>query len=368
MKLTLITFIAALCCFNASAQEVIEPVERNIRLEFIKGDSIRLGLNDEFNLIEESCSQMFRYAHVNMQERKFTGPFIDVSHDNPKLIITQGTYSAEGLKEGPFVINYLDGTPQGRGSFKHNKFEGKWKVFYNTGKPLMTFDASGSDIKIIDVWDDKGKKTVDNGNGTYRADMGFMYWKGKLLNGRPDGKWKSKKTADDSDFTAEIYNLGTFKKGNTSFNEYTDGPRMVLISPTIFLFVGAERLSFSQFGCDFTKQKKVVNASYSGGINSFSERIGEALSAYLNTIDLKSYDEQLTIEGEVSETGNLAKLKAINPFNINISQSLMNKLRTLPRLKPATIDGKPVAEGFSISLQFQNGMYRFSYRFLPIKQ
>ncbi|MFD0763932.1 hypothetical protein ACFQZI_03665 [Mucilaginibacter lutimaris] len=368
MKLYLITFIAALCCYSIASAQETASVSRNIRLEFIKGDSIRLGLNEEFNLIEENCSQILRYCHVDLQQRKFTGPFKDVSHDNPQLIITQGAYSAEGLKEGPFIINYLDGTPQARGSFKHDKFEGKWELFYNTGKPLMTFDASGTDIKIIDVWDEKGKKTVDNGNGIYRSDMGFIYWKGKLLNGRPDGKWRSKKTADNSDFTAEVYNLGAFKKGITSFNEYTDGPRMELISPTLFLFVGAERLSFSQFGCGFSKPKTIIHASYSGGMNSFSERIGEALSSYLNTIDLKSYDELLTIEGEITETGNLAKLKAINPFNINISQSLINKLRTLPRLKPATIDGKPVAEGFSITMTFQNGMYRFSYQFLPIKQ
>ncbi|MES2267281.1 MAG: hypothetical protein V4520_10995 [Bacteroidota bacterium] len=368
MKLYLIIFLAVLCCYSASAQDT-DPIERTIQLEFIKGDSTRLGLNEEFNLIEDNCSQMFRYGHINMQQRKFTGPFKDVRHDNPNLIITQGAYSTDGLKEGPFIINYLDGTPQARGSFKHDKFDGKWEVFYNTGKPLMTFDASGADIKIIDVWDEKGKKAVDNGNGTYRSDMGFMYWKGKLLNGRPDGKWKSKKTTDDSDLTAEVYNLGAFKKGTTSFNEYTDAPRMVLVSPTLFLFIGAERFNMSQFGCGFSnKQKKIVTASYSGGLNSFTERISEAISSYLNTINIKSYDEQLTIEGEISETGNLAKLKAVNPFNIDISQRLINKLYMLPRLTPATIDGKPAVEGFTISMVFQNGIYRFSYRFLPIKQ
>lgn len=366
MKLYLTAFITAFCCYSACAQG---PVQRNIRLEFIKGDSTRLSFNEQFNLIEDSCSQVYRYAHLNIQEKKFTGSFKDVSRADQKLLITQGTYSAEGLKEGPFIINYLNGTPQAKGNFKNDLFDGKWSIFYDTGKPLMTFEANGADIKIIDVWDDKGVKTVNNGNGTYRADKPpYMYWKGKLLNGRPDGKWKAKKAADDTDLSSETFKNGAFQKGNTSMSEYTDNSRIVLISPTFFPFVSAEYLLLSRSPCDgdFIKQKNVVDASYSGGTNSFSDHIGEVVASYLNTVDLKSYDDQLVLEGEITEQGSIAKLKAINPFNISISQGVISKLHTLPRLKPATVDGKPVKQGFSITLRIHNGMYSFNYRFLQV--
>jgi hypothetical protein len=367
MKLYLITLLTAICCYSATAQETAAPIQRSIRFDFIKGDSTRMSLNEEFNLIEDSCSQIYRYAHVSMQDKIFTGPFMDVSRANPKQLITQGTYSAEGLKEGLFIINYLNGSLQAKGNFKNGLFDGRWEVLYDTGKPFITFEAAGTDIKIIDVWDTKGIKTVSNGNGNYMVDAGYMYWKGKLLNGRPEGKWKSKKSADDTDLTAEVYKNGVFQKGVTPFAEYTDKARLALISPNIFTFVTTERFQISSVPCNGTKRKKIVNADYKGGITSFSQHIGDLVSEYLKSVDLSSYDDQLTLEGEINEMGGIVKLRSHNPFNNNLSQGLINKLRMLPNLEPATADGKPVKQNFTITFQFHNGIYRFSYRFLPIQ-
>lgn len=364
MKTYLITFITAIYCYSATAQNV--SVQRNISFKFIDGDSTRLSFNEEFNLIEDSCSQVYRYAHIDVEQKIYTGPFKDVSHADPKLIITQGAYTAKGLKDGPFIINYVNGTLQAKGNFKNGYFDGRWQVFYDTGKPKITFEANGRDIKIIDEWDAKGVKTVDNGNGVYRADMGFMYWKGKLVNGKPDGKWKSKKASDDSDFTSEIYKKGEFEKGVTSFNEYTDAPRMVLISPTIFAFTAAERFMISEHPCDGAKSKLITHAHYIGGETSFSEHIAEITSDYFKNIDIKAYDETLKLDGEIDERGDITKLQTHDPFNVNVSHGLIARLRYLPKLIPAMIDGKPVKEGFTITYVFHSGSYRFTYRFEPV--
>lgn len=368
MKLYLIAFITAFCCYTASAQQSTGLFQRNIRFDFIKGDSTRLSFNEEFNLIEDSCSQVYRYAHVDMQNRRYTGQFKDVSRADGKLTITQGAYNHEGLVDGPFIVNYLNGALQAKGNFKNGLFDGKWEVYYDNGKPKITFEANGKGVKIIDEWDSKGTKTVNDGNGTYRADMGFMYWQGKLLNGRPEGKWKSKKTVDNTDLTSEVYKNGTFIKGTTSFSEYTDAPRLVLISPAIFPFTTAEKFQISATPCNGTTSKSFVGAHYIGGTTAFSNHIGEQASSYLNTVDLKSFDSELTIEGEISERGNIEKLKSHNAFDMKLSQALMSKLRNLPNLEPATLGGKPVKQRFTITFKFNSGYYSFTYRFLPPAQ
>jgi hypothetical protein len=119
--------------------------------------------------------------------------------------------------------------------------------------------------------------------------------------------------------------------------------------------------------CNGTKRKKIVNADYRGGITSFSQHIADLVSDYLKTVDINSYDNQLTLEGEVNEMGSIGKLQSHNPFNNNLAQGLINNLRMLPNLEPATADGKPVKQKFAITFQFHNGIYRFNYRFLPIQ-
>jgi hypothetical protein len=363
MKLHLITFIAAICCYSASAQE---STERHIRFNFIKGDSTRLSLNEQFNLIEDSCSQVYRYAHVDIQNKIFTGPFTDVSHADPKLIITQGAYNIDGLKDGPFIINYLNGNLQAKGSFKNGVFDGKWDVYYDNGKPQISFEANDRDIKIIDEWDNKGIKTVTNGNGIYRADLGFLYWQGKLLNGRPDGKWKSKRASDNADFSSEVYKNGVFQKG-MALSEYTDEPRMALISPSNFPFITAEKFQLSDNPCDGTKTNVFVDAHFTGSLPTLTNRIDYLVYDYLRTPNLMILADEITLEGEVNVHGDISKLHGTTS-NVNavLIQTLIGLLQKLPKLTPATLNGKPVKQGFAISFKFSGGYYRFNYKFLPV--
>ncbi len=166
--------ISSLFYFSSSAQ-TFAPVSntnvsrRTIRFNFIKKDSVNLSLNNEFDLIEDSCSEVIRYAHINMQQRKFFGPVKDVSRLTPGLVLTEGTYTPDGLKDGYFITHYLNGNLQAKGSFKNNKYDGKWEMYYDDGKPKLTFEATENDIKITDAWDNKGVKVVDNGKRNFRV-------------------------------------------------------------------------------------------------------------------------------------------------------------------------------------------------------
>ena len=377
MKIFIVVLAASFfVSFFASAQTIPQGLVKStvprsiryIRFTFIGKDSINLALNEDFDMIEDSCSQIIRHAHLKMQQRKFYGPFKDVSRLDPSLVLTEGNYTADGLKDGPFISRYLNGALQAKGNFKSNKYDGHWELFYDDGKPKLTFDANDSDIGIADAWDEKGNKTIISGKGTYRVDIGNMYWKGKLLNGKPDGTWRAYKTDDatNTDIISESYKNGVFQKGKAPLGEYTDAPRMTLVPTDKLPFTRAEMLHISSVPCNGVKRKHIVNAQYQNGFAAFNEEIKQLVSPYLARVDLASYDNTMVIEGEVTTSGHIGHLDTHTPFNESIARGLILQLNRLPPLQPATADGKPVVQKITINFTFSRGMYSFSYRFLPV--
>lgn len=369
-------FIALVANVFISATTIAQSIQpgnrpvRNIRFNFIGRDSVNLALNHQFNLIEDSCSQVIRYGHMNMMNRKFFGKIKDVSKLDPKIVLTEGNYTADGLKDGYFITHYLNGNLQAKGNFKNNQYDGNWEIYYADGKPMMTFTANGSDIKIIDVWDAKGNKTVNNGNGNYRVDLEGIYWKGKLLNGKPEGTWKAANPEDATNTTlvSETYKDGLFKKGNNALGNYTDAPKLALVPPNKLPFTNAETFMIALVGCDGVSLigKRVVNAQYSAGMSNFTDNIVRLVGPYLQQVDLKPYENTLIINGEVSESGRVTNLRADNAFNSELARGMIRELNSLPYLQPATVDGKPTKQKFNITFNFTRGSYRFTYSFFAI--
>ncbi len=344
------------------------PVRR-IKFHYINKDSVNLQLNDEYYLIEDSCAQIIRYSHFNFEQHKFSGKFKDVSKADPNLIVSEGNYSEDGLKNGAFVSHYLNGNLQAKGSFKNNKYDGRWEMYYEDGRPELTFDAVDGNCQVINAWDVDGKKNVDNGSGVYIAKFGATYWKGKLINGKPDGKWNFIKTDDASEasIASEHFKKGQFHDGSIGAYEYSDVSRIALVDPSKLPFVTAERMFISPVPCNGVKRKHIVGAQYKDGLRFFTQYISDAVSSYLSGKNLSDWDTQLDIEGEVSELGEFINLKCENSTAGDLSHGLINRLKTLPPLNPATADGKPIKQKFVISFVITKGVYRFSYRFLPIK-
>jgi hypothetical protein len=343
---------------------------RNIRFSTIGKDSVNLALNHQFNMIEDSCSQVIRYGHMNMFTRKFFGKIKDVSKLDPKIVLTEGNYTADGLKDGYFITHYLNGNLEAKGNFKNDQYDGNWEIYYADGKPMMTFTANGNDIKIIDVWDAKGNKTINNGNGNYRVDLEGLYWKGKLLNGKPDGTWKAANPEDATNITlvSETYKEGLFKKGTNALGNYTDAPQLTLVPPNKLPFTNAETFMIALVGCDGVNLhgKHVVNAQYNGGLNSFTENISRIVWPYLQKVNLQSFENTLIINGEVNESGRVTNLRADNAFNSDLARGMVRELNALPYLQPATVDGKPTKQKFNITFNFSRGLYSFTYTFLAI--
>ncbi len=365
IKNTLILTVTSLVLSMGSIAQTSQ--RRNIRLQNIGRDSVKLTLNEEYYLIEDSCAQIIRYARYDFKQRLFTGKFTDVNQANPEQVIATGEYNDKGLKNGEFVSYYLNFNLQAKGSFTENKFTGKWELFYDDGKPRLSFEAGENGIKIIAAWDADGKKIVDNGKGTYKANLGSIYWTGKLTDGKPDGKWKAIKTNDrtNTELVTESFRNGVFQKGDGPTGDYSDASRILLVSEIELPFVNAEKLKISPVPCNGVKRKLIVNAQYRNGFASFSEEIKRLVTPYLSKVDLRPYDTEVTFRGEVSATGDVSLTDYTFGLEDKVASGLQRELRTLPRLEPALADGKPIAQKFTITFKFSKGFYSFSYRFLP---
>lgn len=356
-------------------QSVAQETNRNIRFKTfdINRDSVVLPLNRNYYLIEDSCSEISRHAHFNFEKKIFFGKFRDVSRLDSNLVVAEGTYNTDGLKDGEFISHYLNGKLQAKGNFKNNQYDGKWEMYYEDGKPQITFNAINGVIQIIDAWKPDGSKTVNNGIGNYSSDFDFAHWSGKLLNGRPDGTWKLVNADDinESAISTEHFKKGEFKSGTMGEIDYNNS-RMMLVSPYKLPFVNIERMLISPVPCNGSPSKHIVDAQFTGGFEGLSEAIKNAVSLYLGSTEFRTLAGTVSIEGEVSDRGDFINLRAkSNTFREllaqNLAEGIISRFSTIPRLHPATIDGKPVNQKFVIVFNFGNSSYQFKYHFLPIK-
>lgn len=172
----------------------------------------------------------------------------------------------------------------------------------------------------------------------------------------------------NNEISSEKFKDGAFQKGSGPLGAYTDDSRLELVAIDMLPFTRAELLRISSVPCNGTKRRQIVNAQYgNGGFSVFNEAIKRAIEPYLRTVDIKDYDNHFTIQGQIDEKGFMIDMTSDDSFNQKIAEGLISSLRRLPALNPATADGKTVKQKFTITFTFQQGIYRFSYRFLPVQ-
>ncbi len=366
------TLLAALIIYLAvllplSAQQTT----RNVRFRSIGKDSINLHFDPDYFLIEDTCSSIVRYGHFNFKERYFFGNFRDLNKLDPQIILAEGKYTSNGNLDGAFAMRYLNGSPRAEGAFEDGVLRGQWKFFYDDGSPKLDLSADGGIIKILNARDDQGKATVTDGNGVFRVALDEVFWEGKLLNGLPDGTWKSRKVNDRSGtiLSSEIFKNNKFIRGSGPVGVYTDNSRLSLLSSDLFPIQNAAGMLISPTACDpALSRHKVVYAVYRDGWYSLNEDLSSAVRSFFQKIDLKIYEKTfMEINAEISDRGLLTNIKASNMFDEKISSALIKGLMQLPSFEPALIDGKPIKSNIRFTFKFENGLYSFQYRLLPIK-
>ena len=229
-------------------------------------------------------------------------------------------------------------------------------MFYEDGKPGLTFEVKDGVYSIIDSWNTSGSKVIDKGNGPYLANLLFYTWKGKLVDGRPDGTWKMYQTKDDDKQTiaTEHFKKGEFIDGENQAGSYTNASRIKLLNMDMFPFANTENLLVGA-PCNFEQtRRKIVNAHYKAGMDAFNYDLRDALSRFFSHTDLEGKEGRFDIVGEISIEGRIENLARKGGSNVDsVASGIMREINSLPRLIPATIDGKPVTNNLKSALTFQ---------------
>lgn len=355
------------CCIAATvlAHAQTSP---NTGIHQIGKDSINLAYNDKYYLVDDSCATIIRYAHYNFGTHKFFGKFKDVSK-NPSHLLAEGNYAANGLKDGDFVNYYPNGRIQSKGAYKNNAYTGQWVINYRNGQPEMAFEMTDAgELKVMNLWDSKGSKVIDNGNGDYHVNMGSIVWQGKLKDGLPDGSWAATSRSDAHNvLITETFKNGKFQKGKSPAGSYTDASRIVLVDPNMMPFSAAEQLTVSPGGCSVVKPQRVTNAKFTLSAADFNEQFKEIMRPYIAKIDISKIENEVVFDGVVSSEGILGNFKCTTLFDDNAARNLINGLIRLPNLQPATVNGKPVEQKIRVTFTFHQGLYEFSHKLLPIE-
>jgi hypothetical protein len=148
-------------------------------------------LNNRFSITERECSEFIRLIKLD-SSGNYDGVFVDLNHANRPL--GRGRYS-HGIRHGYFETYYPDGKVKSRGLYKNNFPFDQWEFFYATGLPERTLKFSEKDTLLFRFIDQKGNIVVKDGYGKFRgvvaggSDGYNVVAKGKVINGRPDGRW-----------------------------------------------------------------------------------------------------------------------------------------------------------------------------------
>lgn len=206
----LITMSLTMGFFSLNAQNTIEFYK------VIEGDSVAMFFNDNNKYVDRKCATYVRYTRLD-KAGNFNGFFKDYQQ-NPSVLRSTGFY-LNGRKNGIFTLFYANGKIQSRGEYVDNKPQGIWEFFHDNGLPERQMSITERDTLLVRLISENGKILVDNGEGEFEglvsgnfASKNEILAKGKILNGKPVGKWTS--TLQNKSFCNEEFDdHGKFIKG-----------------------------------------------------------------------------------------------------------------------------------------------------------
>ncbi len=260
-----------------------DSLKKQVYYEQAPNGLVRFFFDQNYYLVDKDCEfkSIERLSPFIVSKNVFHGEFKDFDL-NGKLALT-GSYNM-GVREGVFRAYHPNGTLKWEVTFAYNVPEGDWNYYYPDGKPMLTVNFTPQSIKIISFWDQKGRKRVAEGKGTYQFKMpfdsyneyGFPFFerKGKVSNGLPNGYWTTHVLDDKGDrvlFSEETYSRSGVLVDAYNFfegEEYSQGMRIIPANH----FTTAEKLIYKS--CTFD--------DFSGFNSYLAEKFKYAISSRVN--------------------------------------------------------------------------------------
>lgn len=262
------------------------------------------------------------FKKENSEQEKYTLQ----TFDKENHLIQSYSYSdAEAQKlNGESITYYKNGNKQSIITYDNGKPIGNFFVWYENGNPKeesFYLDASWGSAKhqkIINYWNEKGEKTVTNGNGFLESKDDYYAEKGFYKDGFKDGKW-----------------TGNSLKNTFSYEEiYANGE---LVSG----------VSIESDGAKNEYSSLEIKPEPKKGLNHFYEYIGKNFSypreAY--KLDIKG---QIIVAFVVDKEGKIVEPKIIKGLGYGLDEEAIRVLTNYEKWKPALQKGRRVRCSYTI--------------------
>ncbi|GGH31197.1 hypothetical protein FAZ19_21955 [Sphingobacterium alkalisoli] len=198
MKKSVLLLIYALFYGNLCwAQQ--DSVSKPIFFEQAPQGLVRFFFDQNYYLVDKNCPYKYieRVVGFIPSKNQFHGEFKDFGPNGH--ILLSGNY-INGKKDGIFKAYHPNGKLKWETTFKDGEYFGEWNYYYPDGKPMLFLEFDTADYAIKQMWNQKGKQIVTDGEGKYDFTMpiigftehGFTFYnrKGKIKNGKPEGIWQ----------------------------------------------------------------------------------------------------------------------------------------------------------------------------------
>jgi hypothetical protein len=217
--MSLRTLALLLVLYTATLESVAQKADTlNFFFETLAGDdSVRMFFNQSQELTDKWCAEYHRYTRID-EEGGFHGPYRDVVATSNALL-GKGLY-VHGIRTGYFETYYPTGKLHVMGYYTNNVPAGRWKYFYENGVPERTLTFTGRDTLLTAFVGSDGKVAVKDGQGYFEGEVqgrsagvaDRLTARGKIVNGKPDGKWTATFTGPKV-VCEEEFSQGHFVKG-----------------------------------------------------------------------------------------------------------------------------------------------------------
>lgn len=267
------------------------------------------------------------FKKENPDQEKYTLQTFDKENH---LIQSYSYLDAEAQKlNGASITYYKNGNKRSLITYDNGKPIGNFFVWYENGNPkeesfyLDVAWASAKHLKMINYWNEKGEKTVTNGNGFLESKDNYYSETGFYKDGFKDGKW-----------------IGTSTKNTFHYEEIYDNGELI------------SGISIESDGVKNEYSSLETKPEPKKGINHFYEYIGKNFTypreAY--KLDIKG---QIIVAFVVDKEGKIVEPKIIKGLGFGLDEEAIRVIKNYENWKPALQKGRRVRCSYTIPLKLK---------------
>ncbi|MFC2152778.1 toxin-antitoxin system YwqK family antitoxin [Bacteroidota bacterium] len=228
-KLSLITLL--LFSINLHGQNLPSNFKIGENIEVFSNDSLQFYFNCAGNIVDKDCADFMRKGRIDSVCINIVNEFNDYYIDGSLAL---KAHMFNDYLNGNAIYYYKNGKIKSTGNYKNDLKIGVWKYYYDNGQLEKVLDYQNSKPLILEYYSKNGKQKVIEGNGNYKGYFNSFLScksfgiKGKVVNGKMEGKWSMYYPSFNNKIGIEYFENGIFVKGESMNRTYYDNEKIII--------------------------------------------------------------------------------------------------------------------------------------------